>query len=218
MGYRKCPRILRIRVQANSLNIPENLLVRIAKKGLSESLKTFIIQKHPRTFEELKDAAILAEKSHLFQAKQQLSVNAITQHNMKLYEDKMDIIINKLEDLGSGHQQLKSEVSVLKNEKFGNQSNSNKIHQNSGRNFTPKNHNFGKQNYSRQNFGQQPARGYQNSTHDRNNCSACGNQSCSGSSDMCRAHKWKCAKCEKYGHYPRFCRSIRNVRGEIIRQ
>lgn len=57
-----------------------------------------------------------------------------------------------------------------------------------------------------------------NSYNKTNTCTACGNMSCSGKWETCDASDKKCYKCERIGHYSRQCRSIRNIRGEIIRQ
>ncbi|CAG2230476.1 unnamed protein product [Mytilus edulis] len=54
----------RLQIKANNQNIPEHLLLRIAKKGFQASLKSIIVQRDPKTIDELRTAAIIAEKCH----------------------------------------------------------------------------------------------------------------------------------------------------------
>ena len=51
-----------ITVKAQEQNIPESLLLKIVKRGFQQSLQPFIIQRNPKTMEELKEAAIIAKR------------------------------------------------------------------------------------------------------------------------------------------------------------
>ena len=52
----------RVLVKAAEMKIPEPLMLKLAKKGFHQGLQTFIIQRNPKTMDELREAAIIAEK------------------------------------------------------------------------------------------------------------------------------------------------------------
>lgn len=115
----------------------------------------------------------------------------------------------KVENLNAENQQLKTQ---FKNSNRNTSNFQNRPQwQANDRNFGRSNM-FGKSPFSKPNYDRN------SSFVKQNQCPACGNDSCSGKRETCEASDKVCYRCEKVGHYSRKCRSIRNIRGELIKQ
>lgn len=95
-------------VKARMQNVPENLLMTIAKKGFNQALKPYIIQRNPKNMGELKDAAFIAEKCLASTLKKQISVNAISQMEFKSLNEPIKCLSDRVESLCIENKQFKT--------------------------------------------------------------------------------------------------------------
>ena len=197
----------RLIVKARMQNVPENLLMTIAKKGFNQALKPYIIQRNPKNMEELKDAAIIAEKCLASTLKNQISVNAISQMEFKSLNESIKCLSDKVESLSIENKQFKTNFGKP-NPNFENQR----------QNFQRPGNNFGRSQVRPQNYNPN-ARPYTpnfQNRQDNDKCRACEDRNCSGKRETCKARDAICFKCEKKGHFTRLCRSRFNMRGQKI--
>ncbi|CAC5373750.1 unnamed protein product [Mytilus coruscus] len=89
----------RLQIKANNQNIPEHLLLRIAKKGFQASLKSVVVQRDPKTIDELRTAAIIAEKCHQEKESEKTQVSAISNENFQFLQDTINVLTKKVENL-----------------------------------------------------------------------------------------------------------------------
>ncbi|CAG2254852.1 unnamed protein product [Mytilus edulis] len=223
----------RLQIKANNQNIPEHLLLRIAKKGFQASLKSIIVQRDPKTIDELRTAAIIAEKCHQEKENEKTQVSAISNENFQFLQDTINVLTKKVENLdvqGENKRQQPNNNFGNSYQNWDNQGNS----MNSQQNWVPRqSRNWGQQNRSRgqqsRNWGQQ-SRNFdrkpfqsnsgqqtQYSGQNKASCTICGMYKCSGNPDNCFARDKQCDQCKKIGHFAKMCRSIYNKYGERIR-
>ncbi|CAG2244357.1 unnamed protein product [Mytilus edulis] len=74
-------------------------LDRIAKKGFQASLKSIIVQRDPKTIDELRTAAIIAEKCHQEKENEKTQVSAISNENFQFLQDTINVLTKKVENL-----------------------------------------------------------------------------------------------------------------------
>lgn len=197
----------RLQIKARHQDIPSHLLIRIAKQGLKPSLRSIIIQRDPKTLEELKTAAIIAEKC--LQEKSQedsprSQVNAISNNDFQMLNDTIKALSKKVENLGFENEQLREKNNYREN--------------NAGANWSRNWGSSGQKQTDRKSFGNPQFNNRQNFTRNSRqaSCTQCGDSRCSGKQESCFASNKKCAKCLKIGHFARMCRSIYNINGEKI--
>lgn len=185
----------RIIIRASEQNIPINLVLKIAKKGFHPSLRHIIIQRDPKSLEELKHAASIAKKcleSKITAAYETKipAVNALSQSEVKTLQNS--ILSKKVESLGRENFELK--------QKFGQENARNQNYQ--GQNQNRRSFNFEQRNFQ----AASPS------------CSTCGMNKCSGKREECFARNKTCHRCKRQGHFINKCKAVRDVNGEIIRQ
>ncbi|CAC5378789.1 unnamed protein product [Mytilus coruscus] len=88
----------RLQIKERHQYSPGHLLIRIAKKGLKSSLRSIIIQRDPKTLEELKTAAIIAEKCSQEKSQEDSQVNAISNNDFQMLNDTIKALSKKVEN------------------------------------------------------------------------------------------------------------------------
>lgn len=140
--------------------------------------------------------------------KNQLSVNAYSNFELKSLNETIKNLTDKVEN-----KELK--------QSFGKQQSGFQGWQKESKHFQKRNQNFGKNvstnsqtnsQHQKRSFGNQ-----QNLNMQNVKCTACGNPRCTGLWSNCQASEAVCFKCEKVGHFSRFCRSIYNTKGQYIK-
>lgn len=93
----------RLIVKARMQTVPENLLLKIAKKGFNQALQPYIIQRNPKNM----NAAIIAEKCLASTFNNHISVNAISQMEFKSLNESIKCLSDKVESLSIENKHFK---------------------------------------------------------------------------------------------------------------
>lgn len=199
----------RVILKASEENIPDHVIIKIAKKGFHRGLIPYVIQKDPKTMDDLKSAAKLAEKC--LEAKLLTEpapqVNAVRDNNcMKDMLAAMENLNRKMDELNRDNVRLRQQVNQSQNrQNFSN--------------FQAKPQNY--QNRAANQQYRKPTQ-FSNSNFGNNvgnvRCGACGIPRCSGNRDRCFARFKTCFKCNEVGHLATKCPTARDANREIIRQ
>lgn len=212
----------RLQIKAIAENIPEHLHQRIALKGFKQSLRGTIIARNPQNFEELRTAAIIAEKVEK-DTKRGAQISAINSENVQCLQDSINALTKKVENLETGRRPQndykQQSANWHRTPQFGNGGQNSKHTVNGGQNRTPRFGN-GSRNWGQKQYTQKPQNSFrpQNTNYqNKASCTSCGMNKCSGNPENCFAIGKQCGKCLKIGHFAQVCRSIYDINGTKIR-
>ncbi|VDI45500.1 Hypothetical predicted protein [Mytilus galloprovincialis] len=128
----------RLRIIAKDLEIPENLEFIMDKKGLLPKLNTSIILSNPKNLNELKQAAIIAEKCA--NVRKTIKDSDCSNLNVIKQNKDLDEITEKIETLNSKIKEQMPQISEYRNNKVNIITKQNYVCKYCGMSYYHKNH------------------------------------------------------------------------------